>query len=107
MKTNKELKIVGIIVAVILLIGGGFFLSRATEKEEVYQPTVQKDVFRESYMEGCISEDASYAYCDCSYEKLKAEYGMSGFVNLALEYDKTGNLPDKALETVASCFNLL
>ncbi len=65
------------------------------------------DRFKNNFMTNCIGGKANYAYCSCAYNKLVEKNGLSGFVNISDEYDKTGKLPDGTVETIAVCFNQL
>ncbi len=109
MNTKNILKAVGITIAVLILliIGGIVFSNNETVQEKTSAPVVEQkapemDYAKQQYMSGCF-DGSNYEFCDCSYDKLVKEFGVEGIIKIGLEYDRTGYMEDKAIETVLSC----
>lgn len=105
MKTNKI--IVAILVVGLLIASAIFFGNKqevVVEENEAYQ-TLQAE-YKSNFIGGCIDGDtATYQECACSYDFAVETYGFDGFVEIALEYVKTDELPDELIDTlVDECF---
>ena len=50
------------------------------------EPTPETDIFKEGFMEGCLKENASYAYCSCSYNWMVKKVGKEKFIEMSMEY---------------------
>lgn len=94
------------ILVVGVLLG---LLARSGSKENETTPVV--DTFRSEYISGCTSEDASYAYCECTHDYLVSNYGKNQMMEMALElrdgtYSET-NLPPKLKNAIIFCADKL
>ena len=85
----------------------------AEENDLINDPRFQdvldenEDVFKQEYMDSCISEDSPYAYCNCTYEELRKNYTLSEIVDMGLELDDTGDIPDAMFDAFAQCIDYL
>ena len=117
-------KIISIIVLVIGAFTVGWFVAKndsqptlerpAPALQEVVVPTARptealfdNSVFRNEYNEGCIGEDASREYCDCTYTYLESQMGVEGILRLALEYAETEELSREMVDAYMHCVNYL
>ena len=41
--------------------------------------------------------------CTCAYDKLESELGKKGLVNLSIDYDRTGVMPDSVINIIQEC----
>jgi hypothetical protein len=103
METNKI--IAGLIVGG-LLVGGAVYYSD-TKDSSVNNETKIIETMKEGFIDGCISEDATYSYCSCSYDKLMDAWGVDKFVTVSIQYEETGELPDGTINLISQCLDLI
>ena len=98
---NKGIKIIiGIVIAFLILYLIG---SRNQPKYETNSPAYSNNELKQSFIEGCIEEDATYEYCSCAYEYLIDAYGLSKVIEISIEFDETGVIPDELWGAVKHC----
>lgn len=91
MKKNNILLIVG--VAVVFLFAGVLIGMPAdlepVVKDEVgtNSPVEHESEWRESFVGGCVTEDATEAECTCMYDWLRARYTIGEMAQMAVETD--------------------
>lgn len=101
---NNTQKIVIAIIIAGLLIGGGIWLG--TKKTKMVKIPLENkteittDVFKDSYMEGCMGEDTNYALCNCSYNSLLNQMGKEKLVEFSVDYLNTNEMPAPVLKKI-------
>jgi hypothetical protein len=107
MKKENILKgvVIGIVACVIFILGGLMLSSNESVQEVTQDKPEQSKVFKEEYMKGCITEGATYAYCDCTYDFMENKVGYKKLVELSIEFMETNKLPDIMLEAVSVCLS--
>lgn len=82
----------------------------ATQQISTSQDENLEDTFKSLYMEGCLeaettkSEYQAYAYCDCTYKRLREKYSYSELIELGSS-SSTDNIPDPILEAAFYCLD--
>ena len=72
----------------------------------IEEPTVSMVDYKESFIGGCIGEDASYSFCSCAYDSLLNQLGEEGVIDLSMNYLKTEQIPEKVMTNVLkSCLS--
>jgi hypothetical protein len=61
------------------------------------------DVFRSDFLEGCIGEEASFAYCECTLEYLERNYTNNEILRMAINLEQDGELPNALLNAAKAC----
>lgn len=67
------------------------------------------NMFKSQYMQGCLSSEetmdgaGAYAYCECTYNRLKEKYSYSEMMELGNTIDTSDELPDAILEAALYC----
>ena len=65
---------------------------------------------KEAYLEGCLSEDVSYQYCECTYNYMAENYGEDAIMKLGIGYlkDESSAIEDLiVIQAVLYCQDLL
>jgi hypothetical protein len=85
----------------------------AKEKgKEVQEPqkveeSSNKEGMREEFLSGCISENTTYAYCNCAYEAIYKDLGEEQFMKQSVDFALTDELPeelkDSLIDATLSC----
>jgi chlorite dismutase len=106
---NKEKLVVGIVLAIIL--GIALYASFKEDTDKMIQTSTStlstKDNFKEAVMDGCMEGgEASYAYCSCAYDELSKTTTKSEMINMGLEYNNTGNIPQEMFDAASKCISL-
>jgi len=86
--------------ALLFLVGG--IVLKTVAKEEARKEAKMIE-FRNSFMEGCMGEEAPFEYCDCVYDFLLRAKGDEGFVDMALEYSETKEFPQDMDKAIKAC----
>lgn len=55
------------------------------------------------YMSSCDPEGTATAYCQCTYDFLKANYGLASMVRIGEEYQRTNELTEEMWRAVEAC----
>jgi hypothetical protein len=103
---NKFEIVAGIAVVAILSIVTFTALDTAREKgKEVQEPqkveeSSNKETMREDFLGGCISEDSTYAYCNCAFEAIYKDLGEEKFMKESVEFVLTDELPEELKESL-------
>jgi hypothetical protein len=103
---NKEtLKGLGGLLLIVLVGFGVYFLVNYGEQKNVKKQNEAKvaELLREGFMSGCVTESSFYTFCSCSFDKLLTTWGADKFVNISLEYNVTGKLPDGTVGIISEC----
>ena len=82
-----------------------------TVGEYTKKPTEQEARFIEEmrvvFLGGCVEDaGADEAYCNCLFSTMLHKSGIDGFMQQALEYNKTDKLPPEMIEAMAQCISL-
>lgn len=64
-------------------------------------------IFYDSYMEGCMDEDVSVMYCDCTYEYLIDKYSEDEVSQMGLDFIITNDIPPAMMDAAESCLSYL
>ena len=62
---------------------------------------------REEYVNGCLGEGVTRAYCNCTYNYMVDRVGIDGFWDQAAQFNQTGQFSDLMLDAVDECLHLL
>lgn len=106
---NISHKTIAFTIIIIALIGG-YFIYSSGQKNPTPVEVSQKseDTIKSLYMNGCMDSDTpNYQLCSCTYDAIKAKYGLDGMINLADKMDGSGNLPDGVMGSVANCYQYI
>ena len=63
-------------------------------------PTIS---FRETYVNGCVSENSSKEFCGCTYDYLLEKYGLNKMAEFGINSDSQES-QDAVLEAVVACY---
>jgi len=97
---NEKLKHLLILAASFAFAWGGYFaVTSIIRTNEINSYSAE---FRTGFMQGC-EEEGTKAVCKCIYDDLEKRLGNVGIYNLALEYEETGVVNDKAFLSVWVC----
>jgi hypothetical protein len=104
---DKTSKIALAIIVAGLLIGGAFYFTNKEEKMLTI-PLDKTDngmsVYKDSFMEGCMEESATYSTCNCYYNSLLNQLGEDGLLEVSLNYAQTEQFPAEVLtKAVKDC----
>jgi len=58
---------------------------------------------KELYMSGCDEDGDATRYCLCTWDNLTAVFTLDEIARMGLEYQSTGNVPDKFVDTIIDC----
>ncbi len=97
---NLEKFIIGIVLIVLILIA---ILVGTKEEEKMISVPIEEEInyeLKDAYITGCMGEDISYGFCVCTYNVLFEDLGRDGFIDLSLNYMKTGQIPESVLNNV-------
>ena len=98
MKTYEKVILVLVIAATI--IGVTYLITNKPEKMinvPLESSTMTTDVYKDGYMEGCVSDAATYTFCSCSYDSLIKRLGKEGLLKMSLDYLQTEQIPESVL----------
>lgn len=99
---NPTLKtVITIIITGVVAIGAWLIISSIQENNEI---NAKSEQFRTSFMSGCVPE-ANTSYCACVYDDITDSVGVRGIYDMAVQYDKTGTVPDSAFGSVYRCMD--
>jgi hypothetical protein len=108
MKKETLQGIIGVTILVLVGVGAYFLVSFGTKKVvEKVDNTKVTEVMRGSFVESCVSDTATYAYCSCAYDKLINAWGVDKFVNESIKMLDTGELPDGTIGIIGECLSLI
>ena len=62
---------------------------------------------REEYVNGCLGEGVTRAYCNCTYNYMVDQVGIDGFLDQVAQFNQTGQFSDLMLDAVDECLHLL
>jgi len=113
-----------IIIAVLATIVVGFIslliVGLVLEENYSYEPSVPPSLVQEEfvpstkdqeakrlYMSGCDENGDQTQYCLCTWEGLGANFTISQIMEMGLEYEATGTMPDKAIDIMADCLKYI
>jgi hypothetical protein len=96
MNDKTKLSIVAIIAIVVVSIG---FMA-LNQKEKA--PNEKNIEFKNEFMSGCMGE-GNYAFCSCAYDEIVKSVGLDGILEIGLEYEYTGKLPEVANKAIVKC----
>lgn len=102
MNKNTIIAILGTLVGVfvVLLIVG---LSLPEEYSVDYSVDTGSEM-HDGFVEGCMEEGTSYGLCSCMYDSIIDDYGKAGFLEIAYDFEETGELPESIYDSIATCF---
>jgi len=115
--SNKSLTIgLSIVILIIVAIAGyniGYIgsISQINETkiesinelwEEVKDETSESE-WKESFMEGCMEEDGSYAFCNCVSLELLDEYSIPELIEIGIDMITNDEIPTWAWEMMSRC----
>lgn len=93
------------VVIFIILLTIGLNTKEATpvksEKTNTYM-----NRFKSEFMSSCVSENATYAYCSCTYEDLLNKLGENGFIKMSVKYTDDEIIPDEIIDSAKQCIHL-
>lgn len=100
---SDKSKIVAIVAVVFLIL---LWVSRPTSSPEPEKKS-EMSVFKSEYMGGCFDPklDGSYSYCECTYAYLDSRLTDKGLLDLAQEYEDTGETPKLMNDAINSCLS--
>jgi len=97
MKKETIIAILATVLSVIvILIIVGLALPEETTQQEFGQETQQ--LLRDGFIEGCMSEDATFQECSCAFDAITKEYTLTEIIGF------NDYIPQKALDTVEHCW---
>ena len=97
---NQTLKNVLILaVSIAFAFGAYFAVTSIARTNEINSMSAE---FRTSFMQGC-EEEGSKALCTCIYNDLEERLGTVGIYDMAMQYEETGVISDKAYASVWAC----
>lgn len=82
-------------IAVAVIIGGALIAGAIVYSNQPSLFTEQEPTFKENFMIGCVGEDASYSYCECTYNDLKKTVGLDKMVSESLKYEVEETFSDE------------
>lgn len=121
MKTNK--KVLYVIIAFLI-----FFLLIAivagdnapveqrteskTQKQEVEpepskKMSIDEDMLKSNFMEGCNIEGANKQFCECTWNYLVDQYGIEWLVDESINTYRTGDIPPEMFKAGKTCSQYL
>ena len=68
---------------------------------------IKDNGFKTIFITGCIDEGGNYDYCNCVWNNLIDENGLSGVLDLAMEFDETSAMTDEFIMAMESCLHLV
>ena len=102
---EKILAVTGLVLLIIFLIA---ILSPEDDKQPLptYNKGLEKNYLREGFMEGCLGEDANYAYCSYAYNYLDRELTDLEFVEMG-ESLEDGEMTDVMWDAWLHCIDYI
>lgn len=105
---TKVAKFIGIMAlgAVTLIVSIYLFAGEDEIENQSLRGNYDYD-YREAYLEGCVDGSTSSFrrdFCECTYDTLARKYGVGRIVEIGLEYNETGVVPQEMNEAVNECF---
>lgn len=100
MKSNNAIVIA--IIAAALIIGGAVFMGYKNKEVVVDSSSNTYLALKDGFMEGC-SDGTNYTECSCYFDKIIEREGEKGMMNLSIDYNNTGELPNYIGDIVLEC----
>lgn len=99
----NTLIVLGIIFVIFFFIGViQQIVENRVEKEVEHERGSAREVGKEAFVSECAKE-ASRSMCTCAYNALLDEYGYTQFIQMAIDFDNTGVMEQKYLNTAMTC----
>lgn len=96
---------------VLVITFGGLMIIAAmsNKKDEPKMITIPQessvvapDTLKDTFMSGCVSDTATYAFCSCSYDSMFTRIGKEGIINMSLTYSQTNQISESILRNIVT-----
>ena len=99
----KKETIIAILGTIIVIFVALVVYGVSVQNNEVASTKSTSYLLEQSFFDGC-TESASVVECICAYDVIINKYGESEFLDIALDYERTGMIPDELFESTLNCF---
>jgi len=99
----NTLIVLGIIFVIFFFIGVvEQIVENRVEKKVEHERGSGREAGKEAFVSECAKE-SSRSICTCAYNAILDEYGYTQFIEMVIDFDNTGVIGQKYLDTAMTC----